>query len=326
MRFPFLALLIALLVGCAPDENTLVVYSGRSQPLVEGVVEGYDDETRLQIRYGRDAEQLLALAEEGDRSSADVFWANSAGTLTAAQAEGRLAPLPDSVLALADAFVPSGGQWLPVTVRFRVLAYAPDRVETASLPTSVMDLPSVEALQGRIGWTPTYSSFHDFVTAMRVVHGDAPAREWLTSMQAMQPRSYPGNSAMLEALAAGEIDVALTNHYYILRVNANEGAQVGMHHFAPGDVGNLALVTGAGVLTTASDEAAAHRFLAYLTSEAAQNRASQQTFEVPVVRSANPPAGLLSFDEAVALGPDVDFEQLADLEGTLGMLREIGLL
>jgi iron(III) transport system substrate-binding protein len=334
----FLTALVVLLLasGCRPTGDAsgerVVVYSGRSQALVDGFVESYraESERDVQVRYGRDAELLAALAEEGGRSPAGIFWANTVGALTALAQQGRLIPLPDSLLGRPAAFAPSGGRWVPVTVRFRVLAYHPERVDPAALPASVMDLPGVSALRGRIGWTPTYSSFQDFVTAIRAVHGDAAARQWLDGMRALSPNAYPSNAPMLEALMAGEIDLALTNHYYILRVT--EGAREGVtpalatYHFASGDVGNLALVTGAGILDTSTNPEGAARFLSYLLSPAAQAEAARRAFEYPVVRGAPVPAGSVGFDDALRLGPDLDFDQLQDLDGTLRLLREAGLL
>lgn len=331
MRVTLLLLLGLFLAGCASeaDPDRLVVYSGRSQALVDGYANQYRDITErdVRVRYGRDAELLAALDEEGRRSPAGLFWANTAGALGAAANAGLLASMPDSLLREPAAFVPSSGLWVPLTVRFRMLAYAPERVDAGDLPASVMDLPRLAALEGRVGWTPTYSSFQDFITAMRQVHGEAASREWLAGMTRLAPRSYPGNAAMLEALAAGEIDVALTNHYYVLRVNADGARQpVGTHHFAPGDVGNLALVTGAGLLATAAEHGPAIDFVSYLLSSEAQARAAAHGFEYPVVRGTGVPAGSVDFDRALELSPDIDFEQLRDLDETLRLLRDAGLL
>jgi iron(III) transport system substrate-binding protein len=316
----------------ADGRDRLVVYSGRSQALVDGFVESYrvGAEGQVQVRYGRDAELLATLAEEGARSPAGLFWANTAGALGAAGNAGLLVALPDSLLQRPAAFVPSSGLWVPVTVRFRVLAYQPARIDAADLPASVMDLPGMPGLRGRVGWTPTYSSFQDFVTALRTLHGESAACSWLEDMRQLQPKAYPANAPMLEALAAGEIDVALTNHYYVLRALGTSPAgalpSIAIHHFAPGDVGNLALVTGAGLLETAESPEAALRFLEYLLSDEAQGRAVQSAHEYPVVPGVGVPAGTLSFDEALRLGPELDLERLRDLDETLRLLRDVGLL
>jgi iron(III) transport system substrate-binding protein len=328
---PVLLSLALLLPACRADEDRLVVYSGRSQALVETFVENYRDiaDRDVRVRFGRDAELLAALEEEGRRSPADLFWANTAGALSAATNAGLLVPLPDSLLAWPAAFVPSGGHWIPLSVRFRALAYDPERLAADRLPATVMELPQMEGLQGRIGWTPTYSSFQDFITAMRLVHGEAEARSWLETMQALSPRAYASNAPMLEALAAGEIDVALTNHYYVLRIREgerDERSRIAIHQFAAGDVGNLALVTGAGLLATSENHAEAIGLLAYLLSSEAQSRLAQQVFEYPVVEGAALPPGSPSFEEVLRLSPALAYEQLRDMTGTQRLLRDVGLL
>lgn len=316
--------------GLAASDD-LVLYAGRSQALVEPLLDRFREETGINVRarFGRDAELLAALEEEGDRSEADLFWANTAGALGAASNAGLLTAMPDSLLERPGAYVPSSGLWVPVTTRFRVLAYNPDAITEGDLPASVMDLPAMDDLRGRIGWTPTYSSFQDFITAMQLVHGEDSTRTWIQGIEALGPKAYPSNTPMLEAMLAGEIDVALTNHYYVRRITEGEAENaesVAIHRFAPGDVGNLALVTGAGVLEAGASEANAHRLLAYLLSPEAQSLAAETVHEYPVLRDAAVPSYLLPFDEAVQLSPEIDFERLRNIEGTLRLLRDEELL
>ena len=345
--------------GAAPDaDGALVIYSGRKDVLVGPLVERFERETGIDVdvKYGTDAALLATVAEEGAASPADVFWANTEGALVAAAP--RLRALPDSLTSRPAAFAADGGRWVPVTTRFRVLAVAPSRVDTSALPASVMGLPTTPALRGRIGWTPTYSSFQDFVSAMRATEGEPATAAWLDGMKALQPKAYESNAPMLEALEAGEIDVALTNHYYVLRMleggeeaevetaeeeaaerAAEEAAEangeaaagddrpdIAMHHFAAGDVGNLALVTGAGVFTASRRPTAAMRFLAFLLSPEAQAFAAEEVHEYPVVRGTTLPGYLMPFDRAVALGPDLDASALSSLDETLALLRGRDLL
>jgi iron(III) transport system substrate-binding protein len=278
-----------------------------------------------------------------------VFWANTTGALGNAVNNDQLATLPDSLLNRPERFVPSSERWIPVTTRFRVLAYNTEQVDTTNLPASVLDLPDMEELEGRIGWTPAYSSFQDFVTALRLTEGEETARTWLEDMQELNPNSYTSNTPMIEALAAGEIDVALTNHYYVLRIrhSAPEGeyeggeeeeeeeeeeegvpasAPVDMYRFADGDFGNLALVTGAGVLQTSDQTGAAHDFLRFLLSQEAQSFAANQVNEYPVVSGADVPDYLMPVEDALALSPEFELDRLREREATLELLRDVGLL
>lgn len=320
--------------GSGGDGDPLVIYSGRKSVLIDPLVEQFTEATGIavEVRSGSDAELVAALQEEGDASPADLYWANTAGALGVAGEAGLFSQLPDSILSKPDGYVPSSGLWVPVTVRFRVMAYDPGRVTPEFLPASVMDLPDNDAFRGQIGWTPTYSSFQDFITAMREIHGEEATRNWIEGMKALEPKAYPSNTPMLEAMMAGEIMVGLTNHYYVLRVvhggddDLRDDPTVATHHFGAGDTGNLALVTGAGLLNTSTQTEKALAFLSFLLSEDAQSFAAETVREYPVVRAATVPDYLLPFDEAVALGPEFDFDRLRNLEGTLDLLREKGLL
>ena len=349
MRNFLLVLLSALLLtftlsACQSGDSAdseLVIYSGRSEVLVDSLVEMYRQQTGeavdVNVRYGSDAQLLAAIEEEGDQSPADVFWANTTGALGQATDAGLLTTLPDSLLALSLRFAPESGQWAPITTRFRVLAYNPEQVDPDELPDSVADLPELDQFEGRIGWTPAYSSFQDFVTALRIVEGDETARAWLDGVQALNPNAYPSNTPMIQALAAGEIDIALTNHYYVLRLKHGDAkvddpttvtpqASVETHHFAQGDIGNLALVTGAGVLQTSDQSEQARDFLRFLLSEQAQGFAANTLNEYPLIEGAETPEYLMPLDEAQQLSPDFDLERLSELDATLRMLRDAGAL
>lgn len=328
------------------SDDQLVVYSGRSQALVNPLVEDFKEKTgiNIEVRYGNDAELLAVMSEEGDQSPADIYWANTTGALANASQEGKLVALPDSLTSKPASYTSSSGEWIPVTVRFRTLAYNPNAVSEEDLPSSVIDLVDMEEFEGRVGWTPTYSSFYDFMTTMRLLEGDDTAMQWLEGMQALNPKSYSSNTPMVQAVAAGEIDIALTNHYYILRMleggaegeyedheeygenGPDSNADIATYNFESGDVGNLALVTGAAQLVTADDSEKVQQFLSFLLSQQAQEFAAQSVHEYPVIRGVELPGYMLNADDALELSPEYDYEQLKQLEGTLNLLREAGLI
>ncbi|BCZ92594.1 iron ABC transporter substrate-binding protein [Thermus thermophilus] len=316
-------------LGALAQSPTLTIYSGRGQSLVEPLVKQFQEETgiRVQVRYGTDAQILAALQEEGARSPADIFWANTAGALGQAAARGLLRPLGETLLKQPAAFAPASKAWVPVTVRLRVLAYNPQKFKPEELPQSLMDLPRFaqeRGLAGRIGWTPTYSSFQDMVAGMIALYGEEKTREWLLAMKALAPKAYPSNPAMLDAIRAGEVDLGSTNHYYVVRFR-RAGYRLGVHHFRNGDAGNLALVTGAGILKTSKNLTAATRFLTYILSPQAQQYFVGNIGEYPLVKGVVLDPNLLPLEEALAKSPKLDFEKLP-LDRALRLLRETGVL
>nr|WP_243454926.1 iron ABC transporter substrate-binding protein [Meiothermus sp. CFH 77666] len=321
-----MTVLALALWSLALAQQSLTIYTGRGQGLVEPLVKQFEAETgiKVNVRYGRDAEILAALQEEGSRSPADIFWANTAGALGVASERGLFIRLGDAITQVPTAFVPASRQWVPLTIRLRVLAYNPARVKPEDLPKSILDLPKLTQYKGRIGWTPTYSSFQDMIAAMIAVHGEARTRQWLNEMKALEPKAYASNPAMMEAIRSGEIDLGSTNHYYIQRF-VRAGQPIGTYYFADGDVGGLALVTGAGILKTNKNPAAANRFLLWLLSPKGQQFFTSEIIEYPVARGIVLTSNLLPINQAIAKSPKVDFEKLP-LDAALKLLREAGLL
>ena len=331
LRPPTVLVLVAvLLAGCLPAAApvSLTVYSGRSQELVGPLFERFTNETgiRIEARYGDSAELAALLVEEGANSPADVYFSQDAGSLGAVAAAGLLEPLPPELLQRVPApFRSDEGEWVGVSGRARVLVYDSRELSTGDLPQSVDELIE-PAWRGRIGWAPTNGSFQAFVTAYRLMRGDDAARAWLTGMAGNQPRRYEGNSAIVQAVADGEVDVGLVNHYYLLRAIAEQGSDfpVRNHFFEGSDPGALINVAGAGLLATSRNRDAAERLLEFLLSADAQTYFAEQTSEYPLVAGVEGPAGVPPL--AALAAPQVDLSNLADLGGTLRLLNDTGVL
>ncbi len=324
MHRPLICALFLIAAGCtSPVSTELTLYSGRSKSLVEPLVLKFQEQTgqKVSVRYGDTAQLAVALMEEGDRSSADLFWGQDAGALGALAAAGLLRQLPDSLLKRVEpGYSGTGGSWIATSGRARTIAFSSERVEPENVPRSVFDLTAPE-LAGRVGWAPANGSFQSFVTAMRIAEGDDRTRTWLQQMKANGAVSYARNTAILQGIANGEVDFGLPNHYYLYRFKAEDpDFPVDQTSFDTGDVGNLVNVAGIGLLSTSSSVQAALTFVDFLTREEAQQYFRTETFELPVV------AGEDTGSAPEALRPGVALDDLKDLEATLDMLREVGLL
>ena len=312
----------------AADSEPLVIYSGRSEKLVGPLIEQFSAATGIpaSVRYGDTAEMAALILEEGDNSPADIFYGQDAGALGALAVEGRLAPLPATLIESVDSrFRSSDNLWVGTSGRARVVVYNSAAVQEADLPTSI-DGFTDPAWRGRIGWAPTNGSFQAFVTAYRVARGEDAAREWLEGILANEPNVYEGNSAIVQAVAAGEIDVGFVNHYYLWSFIAERGESFPArnHYLGDGDIGALVNVAGVGIVGTSRQSQAAEAFVAYLLSAEAQQYFSDSTYEYPMVTgiSANP--ALVPLDEIET--PDIDLNDLSDLAGTLELLQDTGAL
>jgi iron(III) transport system substrate-binding protein len=324
-----LAGLLLAASGCATaPPASITVYSGRTQELIGPLIERFESESGIQaeVRYGDTAELAALLLEEGANTPADVYVAQDAGALGAVAGPGQLRTLPEDLLArVPPALRSPAGQWVGISGRARVVVYDSRELAPGQLPATVHGFTDPQ-WRGRLGWAPTNGSFQAFVTAMRVLEGDEAARTWLEGMQANEPVAYEGNTQIVQAVADGEIDAGFVNHYYLLRFLAEQGESFPVrNHFLTGsDPGALINVAGAGILSSSDAESSARRFIEFLLHPDSQRYFAQETFEYPLVTGIDGPAGAPPLDQIQT--PDIDLSDLSDLQGTLSLLTETGVL
>jgi iron(III) transport system substrate-binding protein len=243
--------------GGAGSDTKLTVYSGREEELVAPLFERFERESGVDVdvRYGDSAELAATIAEEGDNSPADVFFAQDPGSLGAVEQEELLAELPDEILdRVPERFRDPDGHWVGTSGRARVVAYNTDELSEAELPNSILDYTDPK-WKGKIGLPPTNASFQAFVSAMVLTLGEERTREWLQGIKANDPKLYEKNTPVVEAVAAGEIEVGFVNHYYLYLVKEEQPDAPVTNDFLPGDdPGALVSVAGAVVVGDDGDD------------------------------------------------------------------------
>jgi iron(III) transport system substrate-binding protein len=316
--------------GGDDDATTLTVYSGRNEALVGPLLDRFTEETgiELEVRYGETAELAATIREEGDRSPADVFFGQDAGALGAIAKAGLFADLPAAMLDRVDARYRSNvGQWVGTSGRVRVIAYDKRELDEADLPDSVLDLAD-ERWRGKVAWAPTNGSFQAFVTALRKVEGEQVAEDWLSAMKDNDTQVYENNILIRDAIDAGEVQVGLINHYYVMEAleEADDPASypVGLHFPTNGDVGALINVAGIGILASSEKQAAARRFASFLLGAEAQEFFRTETAEYPIAAGVEPLPELPPLAQIEQ--PDIDLSDIDDLQGTLELLERTGVL
>ena len=321
------ALTLPILAGCGGEDADITVYSGRQEDLVEDLFEQFEEETGItvDVRYGDSAELAATIAEEGDNTPADVFFAQDAGSLGSVSGEGLLEELSAETLERVDErFRDPESRWVGTSGRVRVVVYNTDELSEDELPDSIWDYADSE-WQGRIGFAPTNASFQAMVTAMRLDAGDEQTREWLEAIVANDPHLYENNIATVEATAAGEVDVGFVNHYYLYgHLQEQPDDPVDNHYLEAGDAGALVNVAGAGILASTDKPGMAQQLVDYLLADG-QEYFATETDEYPLVE------GVESDNELPPLtdlhGPDVELGALGgELEATIELLNSVGLL
>ena len=323
-----MALVLGLVgVACAGGDETVTVYSGRTENLIGPILEDFTEATgiEVEVRYGKSADLALLIDEEGDRSPADLFISQSPGAVGFLAGEGHLRPIDQDVLqAVPDEFRNAGDLWVGMSGRVRVIVYNRDLVDPSELPASVFALTD-ERFRGRVGVAPANSSFQDFVTAMREINGDRATLEWLRGLEANDARTYANNTSIVQAVGRGDVPMGLVNHYYNLRAKAEDpGTPSENYYFPDNNIGSLLIVTAIGVLSTTDNPDLADRLVEFMLSEPAQRFYSEQTFEYALTAGVGPPRGLPPLaDLEVAT---YDFDRLGGgLERTKELIDESGL-
>ncbi|WP_414529257.1 iron ABC transporter substrate-binding protein [Nodularia chucula] len=333
-----------LAVACEPNSNPtttiptpttatteleagLVIYSGRNEKLIGELIKQFEEQTnaKIQVRYGDTAELAAAILEEGANSPADVFFGQDAGALGALQKAGRTAQLPSSLVDKVDAAYRSPeGEWVGITGRVRTVDYNTNLVKAEELTSSIFDFTDPK-WKGKIAWAPTNGSFQSFVTSLRVVEGEERAKEWLEGIKANEPKVYPNNTSIVEALSRGEIAVGFVNHYYLERIKEDSPDVPVAHHFTQ-DIGSLVNVAGVAILDSAKNPNIAQRFTEFLLSEDAQNYFANETFEYPLASGVAPQGNLKSLNEIRQQDEKIDLSNLNDLDNTLKLLQEVAVI
>jgi iron(III) transport system substrate-binding protein len=306
--------------------QTLTIYSGRGESLIGPLIEQAEQDLGIdiEVRYGDTAELAATILEEGDNSPADLFFGQDAGALGALAREGRTADIPEDLLSQVDErFRSPDGQWVGISGRSRVINYNTDLVNASELPNSIWDLTEPQ-WEGRVAWAPTNGSFQAFVTALRLTEGDERALEWLEAMRDNGAVVYNNNTAIVEALGRGEIELGLTNNYYLYRFLEEDPNFPVAQHYTRNDAGSMINVAGVAIINTTDQQEDVEAFVRYLLTPEGQEFFAQETKEYPLVVGIDPPEDQLPIDEINP--PRIDLSDLADLEGTLALLEQAGIL
>ena len=308
------------------DPGELVIYSGRSESLVDPIIQQFKGTTGIdvQVKYAGTGALAATLLEEGDNSPADLFYAQDPGGLAAVS--DMMSILPDDIIQLTPEWARSSdGRWVGITGRARVVVYGTDNLTEADLPDDLWGFTDAR-WQGRVGWAPTNGSFQAMVTALRVGWGDARTEEWLQAMIDNDVQVYPKNTPQVAAAAAGEIDVGLVNHYYLYRFLAEEGEDFPARnaHLRAGGPGSIVLVSGAAILDSADNPENADKFIRFLLSSVGQQYFAGSTFEYPLVDGVRPSVLLTPLEDINQ--PEITLPDLSDLAGTQALLQKVGAL
>ena len=303
-----LALLLTLLLlplGAVAQEKVVNIYSSRHYQTDEALYSGFTKLTGIKvnrIEAGEDA-LIQRVRNEGERSPGDVLITVDAGRLWRTQELGLFQPVRSSILEsrIPASFREPSGQWFGFSMRARVVAYNKTRVNPEAL-RRYEDLADPK-WKGRICVRSSTNIYNlSLMGALIDRLGQAKAQEWANAVRANMARPpNGGDTDQLKAVAAGECDVAISNHYYYARLARSSkpedravAEKLGIAFPGLAGSGTHVNISGAGVLKHAPHREAAVKFLEYLASDEAQRYFAEGNNEWPVVPSARVTNPILS--------------------------------
>ncbi len=267
--------------------SEVIVYSARKEHLIKPLFDQYQQETGTSVKYITDkaGPLLQRLKAEGKRSPADILMTVDAGNLWHAAQNGVLAKVESSIL---DRSVPAHlkdpeNHWFGLSVRARTIVYNTDKVKPADL-TTYEDLAD-EQWKGRLCLRTSKKVYNQSLVAMLISHhGEAKATEivagWVNNL-ALPP--FSNDTKTMQAVAAGQCDVAIVNTYYFGRLQ-KKTPDINLALFWPNQQssGVHINVSGAGVTAHAPHREEAIKLLEWLASGEAQGLLAELNMEYPV--------------------------------------------
>ena len=302
--------LLAAVSACTPsgapagpgEAGVLNVYSARHYDSDRLLYAAFEEETgiRVNVREAGAPELLETMKAEGERSVADVIIASDAGALYRFQDAGftRAVSSPALEAAIPAQLREKDGHWFGLTLRSRIIVYDPSRIAPEAVDTYA-DLAD-PALKGEVCVRSSTNIYNLSLMGELIGRlGPQAAEDWARAVAANMARPpQGGDTAQIEAVAAGECGVALVNHYYWVRLaNGSEAdrqkaAATALSFPDQEGAGTHVNVVAAAVAAGAPSPDLAVRFLEFLATPHGQKLLTAQTGDYPVVAGAPLPEGL----------------------------------
>lgn len=315
----------------APSSNYVNVYSARHYDSDRMLYTAFEQATGVAVRVlPASGEQLLErLRAEGEATEADLIVAADAGNLWRMQNAGLMQPVTSPAL---EANVPArlhdaDGNWWGFSKRARVIVYRKDAVDPAGVAT--MDDLANPRFRGQVVARSSTAVYNLSLLASRIERlGADNARAWTAGVRANFARDPQGaDTDQLKAVAAGQAQACISNHYYLLRMIKSEDPadraiadKLAISFPDQAGAGTHVNISGGGVSAHAKRKDRAIQLLEFLVSDQGQNMLAPLNIEFPIRPSINPApelAALGSFKEE-----DVPLSALGRRQGEAAAIYE----
>jgi iron(III) transport system substrate-binding protein len=313
----------------AEVSGELVIYSGRTEPLFQPVIDAFQAKypnVDVLLKAGSNSELANALLEEQASPQADVFVTTELFTVQSLAQEGIFQSyMPVGADQLPDEFLGTDNLWTGLTRRARVIIYNADLVSEEELPTSIFDLTDPK-WQGQIAAAgSTNGSMQAQIAALLQLIGEEETEAWLNGLIDNDVTFFGGHTDVRKAVGAGEFKLGLVNHYYYYLQKA-EDSNVGIifPDQGEGQIGLITNATAAAIVNGAPHVEAAQAFLDFLVSPEGQKLFAEQNYEYPLLPDVELHADVQPLDEFRFA--DVDVVAAAqDFDTTFDLMERVSL-
>lgn len=310
-------------------EGDLVIYSGRSEQLIQPVLDAFQAKypnVKILLKSGQNSALANALIEEQSNPQADVFITTEIFTVQSMYQQGIFQSYRSAAAdALPAEFIGPEDSWVGITRRARVIMYNTELVSAEEAPKSIFELTDPK-WKGQIAAAgSTNGGMQAQIAAMSQLLGEVDTQEWLVGLMANEVTFFGGHTDVRKAVGAGEFKIGLVNHYYYY-LELAEGSPVGIvfPDQGEGQIGLITNATAAGIVKGAKNTPAAQAFIDFLLSPEGQKLFAELNYEYPLV------PGVALHPEVQALDgyrlAEVNVAEAAlNIDATLDLIETIGL-
>ncbi|RSL30610.1 extracellular solute-binding protein [Salibacterium salarium] len=280
----------------ASQEEAITIYTSRDNDVDKEIFSMFTEETGVEVNVtsGSD-DELIDQLENGNSPEADVYLSKDTTYLQQAQAEDALqametGSIPDQT---PDEVRDEQMEWVGLTKNPRVIVYHTEEVDEKALST--YEALGEEAWQNRVvGGTIDNVYNQSFVASLITINGTESTHAWVEDIAGnFAGERMDSERDKVEAVAAGDGDVAIVNSQYV----QSSDDQVGVFFPNQETSGTHVHVSGAAVLKASSNPSTASEFIRFLTSEQAQEKWTQENGEYPLHSDVEPEGMLQSWGE-----------------------------
>ncbi|MFW6348214.1 MAG: Fe(3+) ABC transporter substrate-binding protein [Cyclonatronaceae bacterium] len=302
----FILTLIAFIAAGCSESERINIYSARHYDTDIELYERFTEQTGIEVNLieGGSDELIERIDSEGINTPADMLITVDAGRLWRAKEAGIFQAHGSEMLdtAIPEYLQDRDNMWVGLSKRVRGIVYHSERVTPEEL-AGYQQLTD-EQWDDRICIRSSNNIYNQsLVASMIESRGTEETQTWAEGLVANFARDpQGGDTDQIRAVAAGQCDIAIVNHYYLARLMASDDAAdqevaeaVGMY-FPPEEHGGTHVnISGAGITANAPNKENAITFLEFLVTEEAQRIYAVANNEFPIIEEMELPEVLSSF-------------------------------